>query len=290
MLRTARRPPDQVMVDFTTGMQNEVVVVNALAAMRAHAYNPGQDKWREIAPLVREDLPEVDSWFKLSLGYSITLGSAGGHLMILGGGDAMIPEPIQKRMDVYDPAQDTWSRLPDLPFHNHSNRIVEVDGKVWCFGGTIRPNATEEDALDRSATFIYDPATRTWTNGPRLPHGLSEHGGYYGTNSVCGFELQKKLCVMGAVVAGDYRFRSVAFMWDATRETWDPFPAPPVVAHAVSQTSDHVVVHGSLPSEEPIDGTTPTPTRLFVLDQGSRDWVEWDIGDAGTRYEAARIG
>ena len=150
-----------------------------------------------------------------------------------------------------------------------------------------RTRQVERDGL--GATFIYDPATRTWTDGPRPPHGLSEPG-YYGNNPPCGFEFRKQLCVMGAFEVGLHRFRSAAFMWDATRETWDPFPAPPVVAHAASQTDNHVVVLGSFPSEEPIDGTTPTPTRLFVLDQGSRDWVEWDIGDAGTRYEAARIG
>ena len=107
------------------------------------------------------------------------------------------------------------------------------------------------------------------------------------------------LDVMGTVFMGHYHYRSAAFVWDPTRETWDPFTAPPVVADSVSQTNNHVVAAGFVPSDVPLlgpDGPTPKPRRLFVLGQGSRDWVEWaypaELGDGsdGPRFAAVRIG
>ena len=167
---------------------------------------------------------------------------------------------------------------------------------MFCFGGYFGPDGTEADApLDRRATFVYDPAVRTWTLGPRLPHEISEG---YGNSQWApyGFGFQKQLCVMGTVFTGHYRYRSAAFVWDPTRETWDPFPAPPVVADSVSQTNNHVVAAGFVPSDVPLIGSARKPRRLFVLDQGSRDWVEWaypaELGDGsdGPRFAAVRIG
>ena len=200
-------------------------------------------------------------------------------------------------MDAYDLAQGTWSRLPDLPFHSQHNKVVEVDGRLFCFGGLFGRDGTEGEApLDRRATFVYDPAARTWTLGPRLPHEILLEDYFNAMWAPHGFELQKQFCVMGIVFRSDNRYRSAAFVWDPTRETWDPFPAPPVVAESISQTNDHVVAHGYIPSDVPIDGSTPMPQRLFVLDQASRDWVEWAIPaepgiiDNGPRFAAVRIG
>jgi len=94
--------------------------------------------------------------------------------------------------------------------------------------------------------------------------------------------------------------RYSAFVWDPTRETWDDFPVPPVMG-SVSQMDGHTVVCGRCRSDQPTEQPESRllgDMRLFVLDAGSRDWVEWDIPDSlpagvghpSTRYTAVRIG
>ena len=77
---------------------------------------------------------------------------------------------------------------------------------------------------------------------------------------------------MSIFTLDDGSARFLAFVWDPTRETWDAFPAPPVVPEyrGVSQVDGHVVVYGYGSSDQPGE-------RIFVLRSGSRDWTEWDI-------------
>ena len=282
--RTAPRPPYQSGY-FVERPQNEVIVISGLEPLRARAYSPSENTWREIAPLVRmHGGRNYDS-----LDYHASLGCIGGHLVVIGGGDEETLEAFQRRMDAYDPAQDAWSRLPDVPFTSHMNGLVEVDGKLYCFGGyQWHPGAASQHE-DARRTFVYDPATRAWTDGPRLPHEpwLNEHGFKY----ISAFELSKRLCIVGSFRLHDGSTPFLAFVWDPTRETWDEFPAPPVVPpyKAVSQVDGHVVVYDYGSSDQPGE-------HIFVLRPGSRDWAEWDVPAAVDNeiplphFHAVRIG
>ena len=112
--------------------------------MRTCVYDPRRNRWREISPfvVVRDD----------------AVGAAlGSSIMVLGGGS-------ERDFDVYDSAQDTWSRQPQLPFDCSYPQSLEVAGRLWCYAS--------EDHLQE--THIYDPETRLWTAGPRLPFALFE--------------------------------------------------------------------------------------------------------------------
>ena len=182
--------------------------------------------------------------------------------------------------------------MPDLPFRSHKNLAVEVDGKLYCWGSNVEPSEA------RRETFVYDPATRTWTNGPRLPY--EPWAAEYSEPFLPGFELSKRLCIMGPFILAPGNVRYSAFVWDPTRETWDDFPVPPVMG-SVTQMDGHTVVCGRCRSDQPTEQPESRllgDMRLFVLDAGSRDWVEWDIPDSlpagvghpSTRYTAVRIG
>ena len=269
--RTAPRPPNQRSY-FVERIQNEVITMSAFGPMHAHAYNPSENTWREIAPLVRD----IAGRNYDVLDYHATVGRMGGHLVVLGGGRHESYEAFQRRMDAYDPAQDAWSRLPDVPFTSHMNGLVEVDGKLYCFGGyQWHPGAASQHE-DARRTFVYDPATRAWTDGPRLPHEpwLNEHGFKY----ISAFELSKRLCIVSSFRLDDGSTPFLAFVWDPTRETWDEFPAPPVVPEyrGVSQADGHVVVYGYTSSNQPTL-LRPFGWHMFVLRPGSRDWTEWVI-------------
>ena len=266
--RTAPRPPYQSGY-YVERPQNEVIVISGLEPMRARAYNPSENTWRDIAPLVRD----LDGRNYDSLDYHASLGCIGGHLVVIGGGDEESLEAFQRRMDAYDPVQDAWSRLPDVPFTSHMNGLVEVDGKLYCFGGyQWHPGAASQHE-DARRTFVYDPATRAWTDGPRLPH--EPRVNEYDLKCISAFERSKRLCIMGNFRLDDGDARLLAFVWDPTRETWDDFPVPSDVPRrmSVSQVDGHVVVHGH-------DGSSwqgHITWRMIVLRAGSRDWTEWDI-------------
>ena len=256
--------------------------MSAFETMHAHAYNPSKNTWREIAPLVRD----LDGRNYDALEYHATVGCVGGHLVVLGGGVDESYEAFQRRMDAYDPAQDAWSRLPDPPFTSHMNGLAEVGGKLYCFGGYRGPDGENEDAR---RTFVYDPAARTWTDGPRLPHHPRRDE--YGLKNISALEVSERLCIMSIFTLDDGSARFLAFVWDPTRETWDEFPAPPVVPtyQGVSQVDGHVVVYGYASSDQPEE-------HIFVLRPGSRDWTEWDIPAAVDNeiplphFHAVRIG
>jgi len=100
---------------------------------------------------------------------------------------------------VYDPATDTWTRLPDLPTHRHHLTAVAIDGKIYVAGGTLIVGGGEYNSKDleifTDVLEIFDPATNTWSQGqPMLiaregASGVAANGcfhvfggkGYHGT-------------------------------------------------------------------------------------------------------------
>ena len=61
------------------------------------------------------------------------------------------------RVDVYDPAADSWQHMATMPTGRYSHAAAVLDGKIYVTGGI---SATPEfmDALE-----VYDPAADTWT-------------------------------------------------------------------------------------------------------------------------------
>ena len=196
--------------------------------------------------------------------------------MVLGG-------TSDRSFDVYDSAQDTWSRQPQLPFDCSYPHSIEVAGRLWCYAS--------DDHIQE--TFIYDPETRLWTAGPRLPFEIHDRGGVpWHANA---FEVHGKFCIMAYFELTPGTVKYSAFVWDPARESWDeaPFPVPPVVGFWCSQIDGHLIVSGNHRSDWNIDHLSFRVTRLYVLSPGSTEWTEWrlpdDVGQA-TRIAAVRIG
>ena len=168
--------------------------------MRTCAYDPRRNRWREISPfvVVRDD----------------AVGAAlGSSIMVLGGSS-------ERDFHVYDSAQDTWSRQPPLPFDSSYQQSIEVAGMLWCYASDAH----------LQETFIYDPETRLWTAGPRLPFELIDRGGVPWHAGA--FEVHGKFCIMAYFELTPGTVKYSAFVWDPARESWDEaqFPVPPVVS------------------------------------------------------------
>ena len=259
---------------LSSGRGDEVVLLQTYPKMRADAYHPLQNRWRELAPPSRpSELFDDDG-----IGEHATCAALGSTIMVIGGDN----EPSMP-IDVYDASQDTWSRRPDFPLCEPGecySRAVEVDGKLWLYA--------LDDNNDRiQETFVYDPATQTWTAGPRLPHQL------YGEDGVhwhcMAFELRKRFCLMACFQLAPEDVRYLAFIWDSIRGAWDeaPFPAPPVVCLRGDSIDNNLIVHGYIDSSDPT-GPMIAP-RLFVLRPGSSDWDEWRIPDEVRAMQVAAV-
>ena len=268
---------DWHLAHLSSGRGDEVVLLQTYPEMRADAFHPLQNRWRELAT------PSRDSeWFGGDgIGEWVTCRGLGSTIMLIGG-DVVPRMPT----DVYDASQDTWSRRPDFPLCEPGecySKAVAVDGKLWLYA--------LDDHLQE--TFVYDPATQTWTAGPRLPHELYDEGGvlpYYQA-----FEWRKRFCLMACFKLDPEDVSYLGFMWDPIRGAWDeaPFPVPPVIAHDGDSIDNNLIVSGHVDSSDPT-GRISTPSRLFVLKPDSSDWDEWRIPDGLARatdtIAAVRLG
>ncbi|WP_343793137.1 Kelch repeat-containing protein [Brevundimonas kwangchunensis] len=88
------------------------------------------------------------------------------------------------RLDRYDPQADHWDTLAPIPRSYAANNQVggglamaAANGKLVAFGGEwFRPRAQGGGGGVFAETWIYDPATDAWTQGPDMAtprHGLA---------------------------------------------------------------------------------------------------------------------
>ena len=253
---------DWHLARLSSGRGDEVVLIQTFPGeMRADAYHPLQNRWRELAPPFSRH-----SGWTLSDGINqeVTCRGLGSTIMVIGG-------TAEASIDVYDASQDTWSRRPHFPFFDLLNgylKAVEVDGKLWLY-------ALEYHLQE---TFVYDPATQTWTAGPRLPHELYDEGGvlpYYQA-----FEWRKRFCLMACFKLDPEDVSYLGFMWDPIRGAWDeaPFPMPPVIAHDGENIDNNLIVAGNVEPSS-YEGPYDRRSRLFVLKPDSSEWDEWRFPD-----------
>jgi N-acetylneuraminic acid mutarotase len=120
---------------------------------------------RPVAP----DAPSGDpiTWATraaAAIGRAEASGTAsGGRLYVFGGQYDGVKQTA--RSDVYDPATDTWERLPDLPELITHAPVVDVDGELWLLGGYLGLEKKDSTAH----VWIYDRTSRTYRAGPPLP-------------------------------------------------------------------------------------------------------------------------
>ena len=61
-----------------------------------------------------------------------------------------------------------WRRLPDLPVALEGAGVAPYDNRIWVVGGV----APDVNRTKLTSVYIYDPGTRSWSDGPSLPVGL----------------------------------------------------------------------------------------------------------------------
>lgn len=133
--------------------------------------------------------------------------------------------------DVDAGAATGWRREEDVPEPIQEIAVEAHDGRVWIAGG-----------LDAAATTvatvrIYDPATRTWTEGPELPAprhhmNLVSHGG--------------DLYALGGMQTLGFEPLDTAWVLRAGGSAWEPIASLPRDrgAAAAASVGDVIVMAG----------------------------------------------
>lgn len=116
------------------------------AVADAAAYDPGRDRWRELA---RAPLPIAD-------GHAVWLGDRA--LFVVDGETTTL---------LYDPDSDTWARGADLPSSVHDGGLAVTPTGAVRFSYDQRPGA------ERATDFAFDATRGAWSPLPHDPFGES---------------------------------------------------------------------------------------------------------------------
>ncbi|HXQ89222.1 MAG TPA: kelch repeat-containing protein, partial [Solirubrobacterales bacterium] len=90
-----------------------------------------------------------------------------GKIYLAGGRYA--DEVSSPTFDVYDPATNRWTELPDLPQGKISSlAVVSLDGKVVTIGGDDEQGWRDGGGFVSPMAWAYDPGTERWARLPDL--------------------------------------------------------------------------------------------------------------------------
>jgi N-acetylneuraminic acid mutarotase len=125
-------------------------------------YNPATNAWTTKTPM---PTPRRYRYFAV---YDNKIYVIGGYNKT---------EGFINKVEVYDPATDTWdtSKTP-MPTHRRAVFAATVNGKIYVIGGAGQ-GATPGQVVPLDIVEIYDPLTDTWTNGTPMPQKNSHFGG-----------------------------------------------------------------------------------------------------------------
>ena len=113
-------------------------------------YNPATDTWKKVA-----DMPTARARF-VAAAVNGKIYAIGGAMTVKRRDGKLIAKSV-KTVDEYDPATDTWATKGNIPEATAVAGSV-VDGKIYVMGLGLVDNSV----------IIYDPATDTSAEGPKL--------------------------------------------------------------------------------------------------------------------------
>ena len=112
------------------------------------AYDFGERRWERVA-----DMPADRE--------HVAGAALGGRFYVVGGRNRQtdaLPDVTR-----YDPATDSWERIPDLPIREGGGEAQPFDGALLAIGGGDDRGETVTGAVQR-----FDPASEEWTQLPEM--------------------------------------------------------------------------------------------------------------------------
>ena len=156
------------------------------------------------------------------------VAALGGKLYLIGGFDEALQ--IGSRVQVYDPADDSWAQVAPLPIDVHHANVVAANGSLYMLGA-MQLSGFSFVAIGDS--YVYSPDTNAWSPLAPIPKG-SERG-----SAAIGL-LGNRI-----VLAGGLRGDAIAdvIAYDVESDVWEtglpPLPSPS--DHLVGAAVDNVL-------------------------------------------------
>ena len=134
------------------------------------SYDPLSDAWTPVAAPPQDDFR-----------FGPATAAVGAKIYVFGGMifDAEGSEVATDRASLYDPANNCWQALADMPTARGSATAAVMGGKIYVSGGKTSFDPTYfSDAFE-----AYDPATNTWATLAGLSGGRADHASvaFHGT-------------------------------------------------------------------------------------------------------------
>ena len=126
-------------------------------------YDPATDTWAEVKSMNH------------ARGVS-AVSVVDGKIYVIGGvGWPQIPNhpgPPLSSVEVYDPKNNRWTEIAEMPTSKALHTASVIDGKIYVIGGGFWDN---DRFIYLSTVEIYDPETDRWTREPDMPTRRSGH-------------------------------------------------------------------------------------------------------------------
>ena len=126
-------------------------------------YDPATDTWAEVKSMNH------------ARGVS-AVSVVDGKIYVIGGvGWPQIPNhpgPPLSSVEVYDPKNNRWTEIAEMPTSKALHTASVIDGKIYVIGGGFWDN---DRFIYLSTVEIYDPETDGWTREPDMPTRRSGH-------------------------------------------------------------------------------------------------------------------
>ncbi|HEY1914378.1 MAG TPA: carboxypeptidase regulatory-like domain-containing protein [Streptosporangiaceae bacterium] len=166
-----------------------------------YAYTPGSNSWTQVA-----SLPQA-----LFAGATAVLD---GQLYAIGG-CTLNAGACTNAAYRYDPAANAWTKIANYPTIVNAEACAGIDGEIACTGGNTSAGEGNEGTAD---TYLYNPASDTWSRGANLPYTAASMG-YAGANG----QLQVASGI--GITLGGVALKK-ARQYNPATNTWSMLPDP----------------------------------------------------------------
>jgi N-acetylneuraminic acid mutarotase len=214
-------------------------------------YDASTDTWTEIRP----------PFYGWGPGGAAAID---GKVYFVGGcevnGDCRIA--VSGRLEVYDPANNSWVRLPDMPTRRATPAVVAAGGKLYVIGGVsfCPPCSPQFASVD-----VYDPATASWSVA--APMSISRE-------TARAAEINGKIYVIGGYNRPADLWVDVVEMYDPATNRWETKAPMPTKRQQVgiAAINGRLHVFGGDGPTCPASNGTPTCAAHEVYDPTANYW------------------
>lgn len=147
-----------VQVTISTAVADNYTVQVFVTDASGHQSNQLEGSFRIT------DFPWVSKTPMQTPRLKFSTASVNGLIYIMGGGDAssgVTPKPPMTTVEIYNPANDTWSTGAPMPVAVSEAMSAVVNGKIYVIGG--------KTGLASNVVQEYDPVANTWTLKTNMP-------------------------------------------------------------------------------------------------------------------------